>query len=287
MHEILGALTAGQRVLDLGARSGSFHLDHTSKALVVRLDLDRLPAMRDSVAVQADASSLPFGDACFDVVIANHSLEHMVRLTDVLAEIGRVVRPSGALYVSVPDSTTISDRLYRWVYHGGGHVNPFRSPDELDTLIREYVPLPRVGYRVLYSSFGFLDRRHFRPRPPRRMWLLLNGHYPAIAILGYVARILDRHFGTRFALYGWALYYGSSIKIDTEVWTNVCVRCGAAQPADLLSSRTVIWPIRFYVCPVCGGWNLFTRDSKQSKDLGHHGWWNILSVSSACRRPSD
>jgi SAM-dependent methyltransferase len=259
MHEILGKLTRGQRVLDLGARSGSFHPGSGCEALVVRLDLDQPPIESRTVAVQADAARLPFRDACFDAVIANHSLEHMDRLDDVLAGIARVARSSGALYVSVPDSTTFSDRLYRWVYHGGGHVNPFRSPDELDDRIRKYIPLSRVGYRTLYSSFGFLEKRHFHPRPPRRMWLFLNGRYPAVVILGYLARALDRLFRTRLSIYGWAMYYGST-STDMEAWTNVCVRCGNAQPAELLHARILLWPIRYYRCPVCTAWNLFTTD---------------------------
>ena len=74
MHEILQRLTSGQRVLDLGARSGSFNPDATCEALIVRLDLDRPPLTMRVAAVQGDASALPFSDKSFDVVIANHSL---------------------------------------------------------------------------------------------------------------------------------------------------------------------------------------------------------------------
>jgi hypothetical protein len=181
----------------------------------------------------------------------------MICLTQVLAEMGRVVRRSGSVYVAVPDSTTVSDRLYRWVYHGGGHVNPFRSPLDVTDQIRRHIPLPPAGYRVLRTSFGFLERSNFRPRPPRRMWLFCNGHYAAVTLLGYLARLMDRLFRTRLSVYGWALYYGAiSEPVDTEVWSNVCVRCGSAQPARDLHPRMLV-----YTCPVCGAWNLFTRDA--------------------------
>src|SRR5947209_13556184 len=123
MDEILRNLPPGARVLDLGCRDGSFRASAYPKLRIVRLDRER-PAE----GVQADAARLPFPDACFDAVISNHSLEHMDALGPVLGEIGRVVRPEGSLYVSVPDASTFSDRLYQWVYHGGGHVNPFRDP---------------------------------------------------------------------------------------------------------------------------------------------------------------
>lgn len=259
MHEILQQLGPGKRVLDLGARAGSFDADPARAALVVRLDLDPPPLANGVSAVQADASALPFRDESFDIIIANHSLEHITELARALDEIGRVVRPTGAVYIAVPDSTTLSDRLYRWVYHGGGHVNPFRSPEEVDEHIRRHVPLSSKGWRNLHTSFGFLEGRHFRPRPPRRMWVLANGHYAAVVMLGYLARMLDRLLGTRLSLYGWALYYGST-GVDPEVWTNVCVRCGNAQPAALLPTETLVWPIRWYRCPACGGWNLFSPD---------------------------
>jgi ubiquinone/menaquinone biosynthesis C-methylase UbiE len=101
------------------------------RAFIVRLDLERPGLPAEDVAVQADAAYLPFADGFFDVVIANHSLEHTVRLNEVFGEIGRVLKRSGAVYVAVPDSRTLTDRLYRWVYHGGGHVNGFRHPDEI------------------------------------------------------------------------------------------------------------------------------------------------------------
>src|SRR5438477_426023 len=116
MHEILRNLPAGARVLDLGCAAGSFASDELP-FIVVRIDLER-PDTHASHFVQADAARLPFPAACFDAVISNHSLEHFDNLAASLEEIGRVVKPSGALYVAVPDATTISDRLYRWLARG-------------------------------------------------------------------------------------------------------------------------------------------------------------------------
>ena len=261
MHEILVSLAPGARVLDLGARSGSFDPALYPGTQVVRLDLDRPSSTGGVPTIQADASALPFGDGAFDVVIANHSLEHMTQLGSVLDEIGRVVRRSGSLYVAVPDSSTLSDKLYRWVYHGGGHVNPFESAAELDLEVTRRVGLAPAGHRLLHTSFGFLERSHFHPRPPRRMLIFLNGHYTAIVVLSYVARLLDRVFGTRFSVYGWALYYGRvDGGVDTDAWTNVCVRCGSAQPVENLQPQTAIGPVRTYRCAACRSWNLFTRD---------------------------
>jgi hypothetical protein len=264
MHEILRNLTAGARVLDLGSRSGSFAADGYPEIRIVRLDLE-LPerGSRDSF-VQADAARLPFPDRSFDAIVASHSLEHMVELDKVLREVGRVVRRDGSLFVAVPDASTFTDHVYRWIYHGGGHVNAFRSADALAAQISQATGLGLVATRILHSSFQFLDNRIFRPRPPRRLWLLGNGNPKFIAALSYAVRALDRLLRTRTSIYGWAFYFGNiREEIETAPWTNVCAGCGTAQSAAALTANHLVRRsgiLRTYICPYCGAWNLFTSD---------------------------
>ena len=265
MDEILRNLPRNARVLDLGSRGGSFAAQSCPAAVIVRLDME-LPSSPDGTAfVQADAARLPFRDFTFDALIANHSLEHMVELAAVLREIGRVVRRGGSLYVAVPDASTFSDRLYRWIYHGGGHVNGFRSAGSFSEQITRATDLPLVATRVLCTSFGFLGRRHFLPRPPRRLWLLGNGNPTFLAALSLSSRVLDRLFGTRCSVYGWAFYFGEiKEKVESTVWTNVCTNCGAGHSsASLICNhkvRRVLFVLKSYDCPNCGSWNLFTED---------------------------
>src|SRR5258708_30243017 len=128
MFEILRNLPPDGRVLDLGCAGGSFSsADFPFTA--VRIDLER-PDIHTSDFVQADAAKLPFPAACFDAVISNHSLEHFDNLAASLEEIARIVKSSGALYVAVPDATTISDCLYRWLAPVPGHVNPLTSSSD-------------------------------------------------------------------------------------------------------------------------------------------------------------
>jgi SAM-dependent methyltransferase len=268
MHEILRNLTAGARVLDLGSRSGSFTTDGCQAIRIVRLDLELPPPGSRDGFVQADAARLPFRDHSFDAVIASHSLEHMTELGEVLQEMGRVVRRDGSLFVAVPDASTFTDHLYRWVYHGGGHVNAFRSADALAGQISKATGLKLAATRVLYSSFQFLDQRIFRPRPPRRLWLLGNGNPKFIAAMSYTVRVLDRMFRTRTSIYGWAFYFGDiREEVETIPWTNVCVGCGTAQSAAALivNHRVRRWSVilKCYTCPYCGAWNLFTKDEKK------------------------
>jgi SAM-dependent methyltransferase len=265
MHEILRNLTSGARVLDLGSRSGSFTTDGCREIRIVRLDLELPPPGSRDGFVQADAARLPFADRSFDAVIASHSLEHMAELGEALQEIGRVVRSDGSLFVAVPDASTFTDHLYRWVYHGGGHVNAFRCADALAEQISKATGLKLVATRILHSSFQFLDHSMFRPRAPRRLWLLGNGNPKFIAAMSYAVRVLDRLLRTRTSIYGWAFYFGDiREEVETVPWTNVCAGCGAAQSAAALTVNRGIrrWSMvmRSYICPYCGAWNLFTED---------------------------
>lgn len=52
--------------------------------------------------VQADAGRLPARDQAFDAVTANDAMEHFAHPARVLAELARVLRPGGRLFVTFP-----------------------------------------------------------------------------------------------------------------------------------------------------------------------------------------
>jgi len=256
--DLIARLPPGARVLDIGARTGSFHTDRTD-LLIVRLDLEIVPARGVGCYVAADPARLPFPPAAFDLVVSNHSLEHFVALEDTLREIGRVVRPAGALYVAVPDAGTLTDRIYRWMAKGGGHVNPFHSADEVAGLVERLTGLAHRATRDLYSSLSFLNRANFTSRPPRKIALFAFGNERFLAVLMWILRF-DRGGLSR---YGWALYFGDAgVRGALESWINVCVRCGAGHAEAFLRKSGVLGRGWSYRCPECGGWNLVTRERR-------------------------
>src|SRR5512138_501688 len=113
-----------QYFLDRGCRDG-IHESEPAGAVIVRVDLERQGQLPGTHFVQADAARLPFRAGSFRRVSCNHSLEHFAELDQSLREIGRITKPGGSLFVSVPDCRTITDRVYRWLARGGGHVNTF------------------------------------------------------------------------------------------------------------------------------------------------------------------
>lgn len=113
--EALGAGLPDGPWLDLGCGSGSFlaavgpsgrdlvGLDVAMRWLVVarkRLDeegLDRVPL------VCGNAERLPFPDRSFAAVVAGDAIEHIADQAATLAEVHRVMRPSGRLFLATPN----------------------------------------------------------------------------------------------------------------------------------------------------------------------------------------
>jgi SAM-dependent methyltransferase len=263
MHEILDHLPAAALVLDLGCSAGSFDAG-AFPFLTVRVDLEPRRATPGAPMVQADAARLPFRARAFDAVVCNHGLEHFKELKPALQELGRVLKSGGALFVSVPDATTLQDRLYRWALKGGGHVNLFDKPVKLAEMLAWYSGLPHVATKTLHASFSFLNRRN-TPRPGLRRWLLFWWRWEgALAVLTAALRFVDRRCGAGTSVYGWAMYFGNVPEpVVLLPWTNVCVRCGQAHPSAWLAEIGAVRRrlLSMYACPACGAANFYSKDT--------------------------
>lgn len=263
MTPLIANLPPGACVLDLGARSGSFP-NSRGDLTVVRLDLEPKPG-ESGAYVAADAAQLPFRAAAFDLIVSNHSLEHLERLEVSVSEMGRVLKPFGAIYIAVPDATTLTDRIYRWMGRGGGHVNAFRSPGEVAALVERLAGARHRATQELASGLSFLNAHNFQAPPPRKIALFAFGNERFLAAFVWLLRCLDRAFGTRLSIYGWAFYFGAAEPPESlDTWHNVCVRCGAAHSAEYLRAHATGWcktlGLESFRCPACGGFNLFTSD---------------------------
>ncbi|MFN0104615.1 MAG: class I SAM-dependent methyltransferase [Bryobacteraceae bacterium] len=266
MREALSALAADSWVLDLGSASGSFQ-ESSTVGRVVRLDL--APIRRgEGRVIRADAARLPFADGAFDAVVANHSFEHFEELELVLGELGRVIKPTGAIFVSVPDASTVTDRLYRWLARGGGHVNAFTDPMQLAGMIVRATGMRLSGMKVLHSGLSFLNRKNIQ-RVPRRLFLFGGGFEWTLQIGTYALRLMDLVFGSRYSVYGWAYYFGAVAALDLAPASNVCVRCGAGHGAEWLraTSRIYHFPLwNYYHCPSCQTTNLFLDEPARTME---------------------
>jgi SAM-dependent methyltransferase len=96
-------------VLEVGAGTGKLwtEIDHVARGLRLTL-VDFSPAMcaelrklPSAEVFEASALELPFEDASFDTLIANHMLYHVDDPAAALREFARVLRPGGKLAVAV------------------------------------------------------------------------------------------------------------------------------------------------------------------------------------------
>ena len=107
-------LPSSARLLEVGCGSAAFwiaNLDRIPAGWSVTLT-DFSPGMlqgaREALAgaehpfqfLQADAQALPFAEAEFDAVIANHMLYHVPDRPQALREMARILKPGGRLYAA-------------------------------------------------------------------------------------------------------------------------------------------------------------------------------------------
>lgn len=90
------------RVLDVGCGSRPYEaLFHASEYVGLEIDSPEARA-RGGADRYYDGTTLPFPDASFDSVICNEVLEHVFAPDRFLAELLRVLKPRGILFLTVP-----------------------------------------------------------------------------------------------------------------------------------------------------------------------------------------
>jgi SAM-dependent methyltransferase len=110
------AVGEGNKVLDLGCRSGALTQHFVEGNEVVGVDVDQTALAkaeeRGITPVVADVEEpLPFPDESFDAVVAGELLEHLAFPETLVAEVERVLEPGGSFVGSVPNAFNVQRRL--------------------------------------------------------------------------------------------------------------------------------------------------------------------------------
>ncbi len=91
-------------------------------------------ARRDARLVRAEASRLPFGDACFDLVVAYNCLMDVEDMPGTVREAARVLEPGGRLCVSITHPFNLAGGFTEraagapWVMTGS-YLGPLRATE--------------------------------------------------------------------------------------------------------------------------------------------------------------
>jgi SAM-dependent methyltransferase len=193
-----GSLTG--RLLDIGCGTQPFRR-YLSCSEYIGID----ETENVSPLICASVLSIPFKDGFFDSAICTEVLEHTAQPRDAVAEIARVLKSGGRLYVTVPQS---------WGIHYEPHDYWRFTKYGIDELLREagmaVVSVNRVGgifsligqqavdvlAAALKGIFAFLG-----PRPAER---ISSGLVLPLSIFFYCLGKAGDRVETRHAL-GWAV----------------------------------------------------------------------------------
>lgn len=114
-----------ERILEVGCATGKLlaHLRKLEYSPVgVDLNLALIQTIDKSPVFQADANDLPFADRKFDLVIANHIVEHTEHVGSFVNELARVTAPDGKIFLSYPDEPI------RGLFATGGSLMAYGHP---------------------------------------------------------------------------------------------------------------------------------------------------------------
>jgi SAM-dependent methyltransferase len=122
VHEVASRLPPGSRVLDAGAGEGGYR-NLFSHCCYVTVDLAVGDPAWDYSSVDhvAPLHRMPFPDDRFDAILCTQVLEHVELPRESVAEMHRVLRPGGRLYLTVPMAQSEHQAPhdhYRYTSHG-------------------------------------------------------------------------------------------------------------------------------------------------------------------------
>jgi SAM-dependent methyltransferase len=132
-YRLCAGLLGGGRVLDLGCGTGHSWTELSPRETVGVDVAAAALAGQERETHQADMRTLPFPDAGFDAVVSVQSIEHVPDARPVLAEVARVLAPSGRAIFVTPNRLTFGrpDEIidpYHYVEYDAGQLAALCAP---------------------------------------------------------------------------------------------------------------------------------------------------------------
>ncbi|HTG10872.1 MAG TPA: class I SAM-dependent methyltransferase [Candidatus Eisenbacteria bacterium] len=179
LRRLLGGDVRG-RLLNVGCGTGGFNLVvEEAGARPVGVDADAeaiaICALKQEKGggafVRAAAERLPFPDGTFDVVYCFSSIEHVESVEESVAEMVRVTRRGGLIYVHTPNAWSWYEGHYKLLWApflpaalGRLYLRARGRPSEYLATLRRLTP---GGMRRAFARAGLSDLRFHDDAPPR------------------------------------------------------------------------------------------------------------------------
>ncbi len=170
---------AGTKVIDVGCGAGRHtfeafrrgadvigfdqsvsDLNDVDEILQAMKEQGEAPASAKGEAVKGDALDLPYADATFDCVVASEILEHVPEDDRAISELVRVLKPGGALAITVP--RWLPERIC-WAlsdsYHAneGGHIRIYRADALRDKVLTHGLQFTHAHHaHALHAPYWWL-----------------------------------------------------------------------------------------------------------------------------------
>jgi SAM-dependent methyltransferase len=163
LHQQLVALPAHSKVLDLGC--GECGLLRSIASLNATLELHgcdaqapaNLPAGVDFQRADFDLATLPYADDQFDFIVMQHVLEHLEKPIPAIAQVLRVLKPGGRVFIEVPSNYSMM-WSYPWAQSRGYIMHYYDDPTHLG---RPWTPQALCRLALYYSCRPVLAKYDF------------------------------------------------------------------------------------------------------------------------------
>lgn len=155
-------ISADSKILDVAGawgELGKYFVDAGySHVTVVDPNEDCLATAKEKGVQTVCASSIDMGDALidiYDVVLLNHSLEHILDVKSTMKQIGKVLSPNGYLFIEVPDAAHYADE-------NQAPFNFFTYEHVLHLTQNDLINIAgRYGFRILSMAEYYKEVSHY------------------------------------------------------------------------------------------------------------------------------